>query len=73
MDVVQMMYLPPCFRIIPLKDRKATILFPKSCWLPLSFFENITWYEVYSATPKLLFVESPSGLLFIMSTIGGNR
>ncbi len=73
MDIVQMMYLPPCFRIIPLKDRKATILFPKSCWLPLSFFENVTWYEVYSATPKLLFVESPSGLLFIMSTIGGNR
>lgn len=74
MDTVQMMYLPVCFRIAPLyPGRKATIVFPKSCWFPLSYFENVQWYEVYSATPKLLFVEAPSGLLFIVSTIGGSR
>lgn len=73
MDIVQMMYLPVFLRTIPLQERKATIVFPKSCWLPLSFFDNVNWYNVYSATPRLLFVESPSGILFVVSTIGGTR
>jgi len=71
MDTVQMMNLPINLRTIPVKGRVASITFPKSCWFPMEFFENVEWYNLHSATPKLLFVEAPTGLLFIISTIGG--
>lgn len=64
--------MPICYRASYLKDRKSTIYSPKGCWMPLAYFENIQWYSIHSATPKLLPVQSPGGTVFYISTIGGN-
>lgn len=68
-----MMKLPSRLKTIPLSNRKATISVVKGRWIPLEYFNSVQWYNIYSATPKLVFVESESGMLFVLSTIGGTR
>lgn len=72
-SVIQTPLLPLNFRTIPMNDGVVTVANPKSCWIPLESFDNVQWYNVYSATPKLVFVEAETGMLLLLSTIGGHR
>lgn len=58
-------------KLVPLKDRSSIYWDAPYINLPLEYFKNVQWYELYSATPKLVYVESPTGLLFLVSTLGG--
>lgn len=57
-------------QLVPLKDRSAIYWNAPYINLPLEYFKDVQWYELHSATPRLVYVESPSGLLFLVSTIG---
>jgi len=58
-------------RVIPLPDRSSIYWNAPYINLPLEYFSEVEWFELHSATPRLVYVESPSGLLFIVSTLGG--
>ena len=57
-------------QLVPLKDRSAIYWNSPYINLPLEYFKDTQWYNLNSATPRLVYVESPSGLLFLVSTIG---
>ena len=62
---------PLAFKMYPLTERKATIIGAYGCWIPPEYFENIQWYHIHSATPKLIVTQSVGGTLLYLSTLGG--